>query len=899
MNILNKVTLKILGKNKTRTAVTIIGIILSAAMITAVTTGVSSFQKLFINIEIEQSGDWYGRAMSVDSNKLDFVKNDKHIKDYAYLTDVGYSKLENSQNEQRPYLYIGGMSENFKDVIPVNITNGRMPKSADEIIIPEGVYANAGVKYRLNDKLTLPVGERQLGGIKLIQKNEYLPDEENFVEKGTKTYTVVGFYERASFEPFQAAGYTALTVEDKDNFKSCDIFIKTDNAKGIYDYMKSNFKGSNLEYNKGLLRALLSSNEEMLYRMLYSIAAVLILIIVFGSISLIYNAFSMSVSERTKQIGLLSSIGATKKQLTKSVLFEALFLSGIGIPIGIVSGMGGLAVTFRLTQGLLKNLANGNTVVKLSLAVTWIAIAAAAGIGLVTVLISAFLPARRATKMSAIEAIRQSNDIKIKGKKVKTSKLTYKLFGFEGMIASKNFKRNRRKYRATVISLFMSVVLFISASSFSSYLKKTSDMFLDDVDYDISYNIIDDKADINDIYKSLSSINGITQSGYAKESYNEAIIPEKYLNEKTMKLISNNEIGIFSEEADGYRREYVSYSFIDDNNFKKYLEENNLNTDEFMDAENPKAVAIDTFKFFLKNTDGNTKRYELNILKKDTSEFNIFKIKNIKGYFYSGSEKGSDGKTTFIFKNEKNKDDVKKLSMEEATIQNKLNVGYVTSEKTFMTNNNMYGNTIILVYPYSAYNKVMSGNVQNESKDTFTVCYFKVNNHKKVADEMIEVLNQKGLTTSELNDYAGVLESNRSMIMLINIFSYGFIALISLIAMANVFNTISTNIGLRRREFAMLKSVGMTKRGFNRMMNFECLLYGIKGIIYGLPVSFGITYLMYKSVSQGWNATYYVPWQSIVIAIASVFIVVFSTMLYSMRKIKKDNPIDALKNENL
>ncbi len=898
MNILNKVTLKILGKNKTRTAVTIIGIILSAAMITAVTTGVSSFQKLFIDIEIEQSGDWYGKAVSVDSNKLDFVKNDKHVKDYAYLSDVGYSKLENSQNEQRPYLYIGGMSDNFKDVIPVNITNGRMPKSADEIIIPESVYANAGVKYKLNDKLTLSVGERQLSGRKLIQKNQYLPDEEKFVEKGTKTYTVVGFYERSSFEPYEAAGYTALTIEDKDNVTSYDIFIKTDNAKGIYDYMKLNFKGCNLEYNKGLLRAMLSSNEEQLYKMLYSVAAVLILIIVFGSISLIYNAFSMSVSERTKQIGLLSSIGATKKQLTKSVLFEALFLSGIGIPVGILSGMGGLAVTFRLTQGLLKNLANGNTVVKLSLSVTWVAIAAAAGIGLVTVLISALLPARRATKMSAIEAIRQSNDIKIKGKKVKTSKLTYKLFGFEGMIASKNFKRNRRKYRATVISLFMSVVLFISASSFSSYLKKTTEIFMDYVNYDISYNITDDKADINDIYNSLSSIDGVTQSGYAKEFYNEAMIPEKYISDKTMKLISNPDTSVFSKEADDSRRVPLRYSFIDDNTFKKYLEENNLNADEFMNAENPKAVAVDVYKLMLKNTDGKTKRYELNLLKKDTTEFNIFGIKSIKGYYYSGSEKASNGKTEFIFINEKNENDVKKLSMEEAGVEQKFNIGFVSNKKS-LTMNNMYGNSIILVYPYSAYNKVMSGKVQSESHFMQTTCYFKADNHKKVADEMVEVLNQKGLTTSALDDVVAMSEANRSMILLINIFSYGFIALISLIAMANVFNTISTNIGLRRREFAMLKSVGMTKRGFNRMMNFECLLYGIKGLIYGLPVSFGITYLMYKSVSQGWNATYYVPWQSVVIAVASVFAVVFATMLYSMRKIKKDNPIDALKNENL
>ena len=898
MNILNKVTLKILGKNKTRTAVTIIGIILSAAMITAVTSGVASFQKLFVDIEIEQSGDWYAKAISADNSKLDFVKNDKHVKDYAYLTDVGYAKLENSNNEYRPYIYIGGMSGNFNKVLPVNITNGRMPQNNDEIIIPESVYANAGVKYSINDKLTLSVGERQLSGKKLNQKNEYLPEEEQFVEKATKTYTVVGFYERTTFEPYSAPGYTVLTVEDKSGFDSCDIFIKTDNPKGIYDYMKANFSGFECEYNNGLLRALLSSNEDQLYTMLYSIAAVLIIIIVFGSISLIYNAFSMSVSERTKQLGLLSSVGATKKQLLKSVLFEALFLSGIGIPVGILSGMGGLALTFKLTQGLLKSLANNGSTITLSLSFTWISIVAAVVIGLITVLISAFLPARRATKMSAIEAIRQSNDIKIKGKKVKTSRITYKLFGFEGMLASKNFKRNRKKYRATVISLFMSVVLFISASSFSSYLKKTTNIFLDDVNYDISYEVSDDKADLNDIFASLSSIDGVTKSGYSKELIGQVMISENNISKNSMKVITKPENNVFEEEIENYRTMYIDYSFVDDNTFKEYLEENNLDVDEFMNADKPKAVVIDVFKFSMRTTDGKSKRYELNLLKDDTKQLDMLEIRSFDGYIYTGVEKDSNGKLWFTFINEDDNKDEKKLTQEEATVHRKLDIGHITNKKSFVTSS-VYGNSIMLMYPVSAYDNVVTENTPNYGDHNVTTCFFKADNHKKVTKDMIDVINQKSMTTVDLQDVAAIAEANRSLIMLINIFSYGFIALISLIAMANVFNTISTNIGLRRREFAMLKSVGMTKRGFNRMMNFECLLYGLKGLIYGLPVSFGLTYLMYKSVSEGWNASYYVPWESVVIAIASVFAVVFATMLYAMRKIKKDNPIDALKNENL
>jgi putative ABC transport system permease protein len=137
------------------------------------------------------------------------------------------------------------------------------------------------------------------------------------------------------------------------------------------------------------------------------------------------------------------------------------------------------------------------------------------------------------------------------------------------------------------------------------------------------------------------------------------------------------------------------------------------------------------------------------------------------------------------------------------------------------------------------------------------------------------------------------------VITVVNIFSIGFIVLISLIAAANVFNTISTNIALRRREFAMLKSIGMTQKGFNKMMNFECLLYGLKGLVYGIPVSIGITWLIYQSILNGWETGFFIPWHSIVIAVGSVFAVVFATMLYAMDRIKKDNPIDALKNENL
>ena len=171
--------------------------------------------------------------------------------------------------------------------------------------------------------------------------------------------------------------------------------------------------------------------------------------------------------------------------------------------------------------------------------------------------------------------------------------------------------------------------------------------------------------------------------------------------------------------------------------------------------------------------------------------------------------------------------------------------------------------------------------------------------HKQSYRSLSAQLRDGGWENTTLIDHAETVESQRNIVTIIRVFAYGFIVLISLIAAANVFNTISTNINLRRREFAMLKSVGMNDSGLNRMMNYECILYGSKALLLGIPVSAGITYLIYRSVLEGYETVYRLPLAAMGIAAVSVFFVVFATMLYSMKRIQRDNPIEALKNENL
>lgn len=230
--------------------------------------------------------------------------------------------------------------------------------------------------------------------------------------------------------------------------------------------------------------------------------------------------------------------------------------------------------------------------------------------------------------------------------------------------------------------------------------------------------------------------------------------------------------------------------------------------------------------------------------------------------------------------------------IEEACVLRDIKVGQIAEELPLGVET-AYGDCLTLIYPHSAM-KTLYGD-----EDLNANFFFESENPGESYEAMAKTLDNTGLDTSGLHNVADNIESQRALITIVNVFSYGFIVLISLIAAANVFNTISTNINLRRREFAMLKSVGMTQKGFNKMMNFECLLYGIKGILYGIPVSIGITYLIFRSVNEGWAAGFYIPWYSIAIAVGSVFAVVFATMIYSMSKIKKDNTVDALKNENL
>jgi len=908
MNVFNKVTLESLEKNRTRTIVTIIGIMLSAAMICASTTLVSSMRNFVLRCAIHIDGDWYGAVYDAAYKDYEDIRDSDRVSSAAYAQVLGYAKID-SANERKPYLYVlgGDVASGYFKTMPVHLILGTLPKDSTEIILPEHLTSNGKVNYKLGDTVTLDVGDRTLDGRRLGQDTPvYTYDSETQVDvmsgerlKNTepRTYTVVGIYERPTFEDYSAPGYTALTAADTKSADQAPIhcYFKLHKPAGVYDFMKE--MGYTQEYryayNTKILLYSGTAPFDSFLTAFYSLAAIIIALIVFGSVSLIYNAFSISVSERTRQFGLLSSVGATRKQLLRMVLFEALAVSIVGIPLGILVGIGGIGITLLLIGDKFFSIVR--VAIPMRLCVSWQAVVIAAVIALVTVLISAWIPSKRATRVSAVEAIRQSMDIKVSGRPVRTSKLAYKLFGLPGVLAGKHYKRNRKKYRTTVVSLFMSIVLFVSAAAFTDYMMESAEGGLASDQFDLIYAAESDASAAmtpDALLELLFSEPNVTGGTYTKKQFLQGDISREYVTAMFADRFSS--FGTESEDAAPKELGISGYLyFVADAEFNRLLEKYNLKEADYYDRDKPLGIALDRNI----ELDRRLEKYvTLDTLQGDGCVIEGLYYVEIDGYYRKDSRIDENGNKVVLYQNRDNENDIIELPYEESFAKYTLRSEKTIEEAPFFVSRSTPV-AINMIYPYSMLESVIPEAALNQFRNT--EYFLTSSNHTASFENLATVLTENGLSSRQLFDYAANAETNRNVVTIIRVFAYGFIVLISLIAVANVFNTISTNISLRRREFAMLKSVGMTQKGFRRMMNYECLLYGSKALLLGLPVSCGITYLIYRAVTTAYETSFHLPWAAIGIAVLSVFLVVFATMMYSMSKVKKDNPIDALKNENL
>ncbi len=900
MKVFSRYTLKTLLKNRTRTIVTIIGIMLSVALVTAVLEGAYSGVKFLINSEIEKVGSFHGIFRKLDADTAADVLSDDNIKSTLVWNYIGCADI-GSQNEYKPYLGIFSSEDLSSDMVSFRMLSGRLPENSSEIAIPAHLAENGGVYYSTGDQMTLLVGRRECKGITLYTNDTY-DSEESLEGLRPMTFTVVGIYERLDFsvEPRWAPGYFAVTTGLESDTR--DVFFTVKKVSAYYTFMRSQTYSESTVDHSDLIRLYGSLRNNSISRVIYGFAGVLIFLISFGSVSLIYNSFSISVSDRTRQFGILKSIGATKKQIRNCVFFEAFVLSLIGTALGLFLGCAGIGLTLWLLRDSFGAFVN-NIDVQMKLVLNPVILLIAAVISITITLISAWIPAKRADKLSAIDAIRQSGDVKINKKAIKTSKLTEKLFGFEGMMASKNFKRNRKRYTATVLSLFVSISLFISASSFCDYLKKTVSDVSRDVQADVLYDYEGDSDDAVSFYKLTENLPEVKESYYSSSTYATLLFDNSLFDKSYVDFMG----GISDENFTG-----MAIYFISNETFDRIAEKNGLDKDMFYDPAQPRAILYNSGVYY-DNDRMKWQTYRLLDSKSFPAQAQSLRIKEVEGYeFLMTSDEGETPTILYYPENEYHdyitgkaeidNDLVIRLPLEECALTEYLDIAADVEEPLMGINKTMP----VLMYPYGMKDAVMGRNERYEpgfyggsGRENNVVLFYKTDDHTALTAKIKELLTDRRLSESGLYDYAESMETDRMAIKVINVFAYGFVILISLIAIANVFNTISTNINLRRRELAMLRSIGMSEKGFDRMMTYESLIYGFKGLAFGLPAAFIMTFLIFKVTSFAVIDRFYVPWYSVAIAVFSVFLVVFVTMIYSWGKIRRENVLDALKNENL
>ncbi len=880
MNILTKYTLRCLRKNKVRTLVTIIGILLSVSLFTAVAEGAYSGQQYLLNVAKAEVGSYHGMYTGLSDEELQALSEEDEVRDLRTLDAVGWAVIA-PENDMFPYLRIYSMSDNLTDLLSVNLLKGRMPENENEILISNRAAASTGADIAVGQTLTLQVGRRVSHGVKLGDSDPCMGEEETLTDTVERTYTVVGEYSRlsSSIEGFEMPGTLGLTVGGGGEEHMA--FFTLNKVGRIHAFISGHDYGVKGDVNRDYLLFSGASGNRSVVAVFNGMVAILFGLILFGSVALIYNSFSISVSERTRQFGLLKSIGATKKQIRQSVITEALLLCVIGIPAGLAVGCLGIGLTLHLLKdqfNLLVNIA-GVSRVDIRLVPNLPALLTAAGIGLITALISAWIPARRAVKVSPISAIRQSSDLKVKKREVRTSPLTYKLFGFPGMLASKNFKRNRKRYRATVVSLFMSIVLFISAYSISDYLRQDVAASANEYTSDLIVMLspADALEDPAALMRKLSQVEGITDGAWANVCSRRIRLDRALLSADAKQVLSEQE----NTEL------YAGFFFLPDEDFAALCRESGADTD---------GAIVFSKSHGYRTTGKGTVYYTYEVLDRDAipAQVSVVSDKQIEGYYLENGLYNEKGMLTgYLYQPEDAGSDRQpiELSIEEAEIVTPLRIGKIIDKLPLAS----VQEDLCIYLPLSRQAEI----VGRDMNDTPTF-FFNAPNHSAARDAMHEKLKELGYEgIGEVMDTRAGRESTQAVLLILKVFTFGFITLISLIAAANVFNTISTNISLRRREFATLRSVGMDRKGFGRMMRFECLLYGLKALALGLPVSILVTWLVYKSVNSAFVTKFRIPWVSMGIASASVFLVVGVTMVYAMGKIRRENIVETLRNENI
>ena len=934
MNLMKTLTLKNLKLNRKRTIVTIVGIILATALLSALVTLVSSFQYSMIEYQKQKDGDFHVKFSNVKMSELSEFKNNRNIESTFETMGMGFAKLDGCKNEDKPYAYVMATDEAGFERGCFKLIEGRMAKNEDEIVIPRHLKTNGRIDIKVGDEITLDVGKRYDSNTEgVISENcAYEHEAETLTDTVTKHYKVVGIMERPGYgmEDYSAAGYTFVTYSDelaaidngtKSEASEADTTLTvysrytqkalrnkdavTADIIGVDEKLFEKANNSSVEMSAEESDRFLKEMENAKYdiymngylinyecvfpidgsfKALFTVAAVVALIIILTSVYCIKNSFNISITEKIRQYGMLTSVGATRRQIKSSVKTEAAMLGVVGIPVGTMSGILASLILVKVVNALSAGWLN----VALSFHTSLPALILAVILSIATIYFSATGSARRAAKVTPLEAIRNTKEIKIKSAKLKTPAIIGRIWGIGGVISYKNIKRNNKKYRTTVTSIVICSVTFIVISYFMSMAFSVVGMSYASADYNIGINMSCKKdIDIEKFSKLLSGIEGaedyLVGAGYdfdvSKPEYT------KEYGEYCRQLYDD------SEDVS----QMFLITVLDDKSYDKYASDAGI--------KNAAAGAIlvnkCTFDVYNENSSKYAKK-EMELYKYkagDTIEcgYNVYDdASSDDNAVEGGTESSTEDNSGYVDEETINNGVRKTVDVTIAGVTDKVPIGYKG-----------YSNTLLFMNQKGFESLWGDGKNGNEIKPGYASysAYVVAENADEYQDTF-EKETEGNPEYSQISFYVSNLDKQmrdeKSLFTLLGVFAYGLIVVIALIGITNIINTLSTGMELRSREFATLRSIGMTDKQFVGMVRLESVFISVKALVIGVPLGILISYLLCVMMNRMDDAIIYEPpYKAIILCIVVVIMLIYAIMKLSMTKLRHNNIIETIKNENL
>lgn len=862
MKIINKLTLRHLWANKKRTVITLFGIIISVAMVTAVFTSVESLMNTMGEITAAYDGAWHAQYGDLSSKDVQALTKQKNVSVVALSMSTGNLRGKPDSDSTKSQTDVLAGNQNYFSMMGIKATAGRLPTTAGELLVSKSFLTRNGLDWKVGDTVTLPFTPYQ---------NLNTADGAEMKEEN-RTFTVCGITESSNQQTGIYSAFCGMdnTVTDATGtylayvqFSPLGSTTTQDMqsaAKALYGNTatdeETDYTSPYCTHTDYLMYNGVTKNTDVTMALI-GFVAVILLIIVFASVFMIYDSFAVSYQQRARYLGMLASVGATRVQKRGSVYFEGLILGCIGIPLGILCGIGGIAVTLRaLSDSFMQTVtvASGDSL-RLHAVVNWKVILFSTLVSALTIFISAWIPAHRASKVTPIEALRQTNTVKVKkARKLKTSRLRQRLFGFEDVLAVKNYKRNGKRSRTVVFALAVSVILFLSTANFTGMLTNAVNSAYDSMDFDVYESIFnaDEPLSVSQVEKinqTVSQVPGI----------------------QDIRICADNEMtvdGLDSQLTAEYKAQTGDNSItvlgVDSDTFAALAQEAGIDPATCQNEKTPTGILIN--------------RVTIPTEEKQRQAMAPLQGSQI-GKTYTGTMSGWDSQGNDI------------------TPAYTVKVAAQINKDAACLHASYFRPTVVV--PMHSYlvnfpDVLAEGNTINYAR-----YYISAQDHDTVYDAVSDALDEITGITHSGYDAAAQAQTMQALNVVVMTFGYGFITLITLISIMNIINTISSSMEERRREFAMIKSVGMTPGAFKKSIYLESIRYGVMALAWGLPVSLGLDVLMYKVLADSFDYGYTFRWYYYLAAALAVFAVIGIALLYALDKIKKDNIIETLKRDDI